>query len=475
MATRTITEEETRVAREALDRARAAMAAIASYDQPTVDRLCQGIAWASANEPTAARLANMSVDETGMGSREPGRRSKVLGILRDTLRQKSMGIIEEIPDKGIVKYAKPAGVIASLIPVTSPYITPIGIAIYAIKCKDAVIFSPHPTSRRTTNETVRLMRAALQTLGAPEDLLQCIERPSIPLANELMSICDLTIATGGPAMVKAAYGSGKPAYGVGAGNATMVIDETADIDEAARNSAISKTNDHGSGCSADGNLLVDASIYDAFLSVLQREGGYLVDNREKALLQAAYWDEERRRTPDTIARPAVVVAERAGFTLPKDKTFLIVPEQNIGKDHPFSREKLGTVLSIFKYSGFEMALDMVRRIFDTGGKGHSCGIYSFDDDHIHRLALVAPVSRIMVRQVQSRSNAGTFTNGMPMTSSMGCGIWGGNITNENISLKHYMNVTWVSRPIPEDRPSDAELFGEFHNSDIFESLARTSS
>jgi sulfoacetaldehyde dehydrogenase len=386
-----------------------------------------------------------------------------------------MGVIETLPEKGLVKYAKPAGVIASLIPVTSPYITPIGIAIYAIKCKDAVIFSPHPTSRKTTNETVRLMRSALRTLGAPEDLLQCMERPSIPLANELMSICDLTIATGGPAMVKAAYGSGKPAYGVGAGNATMVIDETADVAEAARNSAISKTNDHGSGCSADGNLLVDASIYDAFLSALQREGGYLVNDHERTLLQSAYWDAEGRRTADTIARPAAAVAARAGFALPEGKTFLIVPEQHIGKDHPFSREKLGTVLAIFKFTGFDMALDMVRQIFETGGKGHSCGIYSFDDDHLHRLALVAPVSRIMVRQVQSRSNAGTFTNGMPMTSSMGCGVWGGNITNENIALKHYMNVTWVSRPIPEDRPPDAELFGEFYNSDIFEPLARASS
>jgi sulfoacetaldehyde dehydrogenase len=290
-----------------------------------------------------------------------------------------------------------------------------------------------------------------------------------------MSICDLTIATGGPAMVKAAYGSGKPAYGVGAGNATMVIDETADVAEAARNSAISKTNDHGSGCSADGNLLVDASIYDAFLSALQREGGYLVNDHERTLLQSAYWDAEGRRTADTIARPAAAVAARAGFALPEGKTFLIVPEQHIGKDHPFSREKLGTVLAIFKFTGFDMALDMVRQIFETGGKGHSCGIYSFDDDHIHRLALVAPVSRIMVRQVQSRSNAGTFTNGMPMTSSMGCGVWGGNITNENIALKHYMNVTWVSRPIPEDRPPDAELFGEFYNSDIFEPLARASS
>ena len=267
-------------------------------------------------------------------------------------------------------------------------------------------------------------------------------------------------------MVKAAYGSGKPAYGVGAGNATMVIDETADIEDAARNTRISKTNDYGSGCSADGNLLVEASIYDRFLARLQEEGGYLVGEQEKALLQRAYWDDEGRRTSDTIARPASVVAAKAGIDLPAGKTFFIVPETRIGKAYPFSTEKLGVVLSIIRFDGFDDALDKVRQIFDTGGKGHSCGIYSFNDEHIHRLALTAPVSRMMVRQVQSRSNAGTFTNGMPMTSSMGCGVWGGNITNENIALKHYMNVTWVSRPIPEDKPSEEELFGEFYNSTI---------
>ena len=463
---RPLTPEEAATAQAAVARARAAMAAIAHYDQPTVDRLCQAVAWATANMETSVRLANMSVDESGMGGREPSRRGKVLGILRDALRQKSMGVIEEIPEKGIVKYAKPAGVIVSLIPVTSPYITPIGIAIYAIKCKNAVIFSPHPSSRKTTNETVRLMRAALVAQGAPADILQCIETPSIPLANELMASGDLTIATGGPAMVKAAYGSGKPAYGVGAGNASMVIDETADIDEAARNTRLSKTNDYGSGCSADGNLIVESSIYDRFLARLQAEGGYLVEGAEKAQLQTAYWDAEGRRTADTIARPAEVIAAKAGITLPAGKTFFIVPETHIGRAHPFSTEKLGVVLSIFRYSGFDHALDLVRQIFETGGKGHSCGIYSFDDAHIHALALVAPVSRIMVRQVQSRSNAGNFTNGMPQTSSMGCGIWGGNITNENVSLKHYMNVTWVSRPIAEDKPSEAELFGEFYNTPV---------
>jgi len=464
---RTLTADERGVAETLLARARAAMQAVEGYDQAAVDRLCQAVAWAGYNEPTATRLANMSVDESGLGGREPRRRAKILGILRDALRQKSMGVIEELPDKGIVKYAKPAGVIAALVPVTSAYVTPVGIAIYAIKCRDAVIFSPHPSSRRTTNEAVRVMRAALRKAGAPEDLLQCVERPSIPLARELMSTCDLTIATGGPAMVRAAYGSGKPAYGVGAGNATMVIDETADVVQAAQNTRMSKTNDNGSGCSADGNLVVAAQIYDALLARLQAEGGYLVAGHERDLLEAAYWDAEGHRTANTIARSATVVAEIAGFAIPSDKTFLIVEERHIGREYRFSTEKLGIVLAVFRYEGgFDSALEMVRQIFETGGRGHSCGIYSFDDGHIHRLALAAPVSRIMVRQVQSAANAGTFTNGMPMTSSMGCGVWGGNITNENIALKHYMNVTWVSRPIPEDRPSEQELFGEFYDSDL---------
>src|SRR5688572_13705387 len=300
MAERTVTPEEQQTCADLVARARAAMAAVEGYTQEQVDRLCRALAWAGGNEATATRLAAMSVDESGMGSPEPSRRTKVLGILRDALRQKSMGVIEELPDKGIVKYAKPAGVIASLIPVTSPYVTPIGIAIYAVKCKDAVVFSPHPSSRRTTNETVRILRAALASAGAPPDLVQCVEKPSIPLAQALMSASDLTIATGGPPMVRAAYSSGKPAYGVGAGNATMVVDETADVAEAARNTRISKTNDHGSGCSADGNLVVESSIYDAMLNTLQEEGGYLVTPREKELLRAAYWDDKGRRTPDTI-------------------------------------------------------------------------------------------------------------------------------------------------------------------------------
>jgi sulfoacetaldehyde dehydrogenase len=466
---RALTEDERQYARALLERARAAMKAIEHYDQAKVDRLCQAIGWATANEKTFTRLAHMGVDESGLGDRDGrvSKRFKIIGILRDALRQKSMGVIEELPEKGIVKYAKPAGVIASLIPSTNPELTPPGNGIYALKCKDAVIFSPHPMSRRTTLETVRIMRAALKREGVPEDLFQCVETPSIPLAQELMSICDLTIATGGMPMVRAAYSSGKPAYGVGAGNSTMVIDETADVADAARNTRISKTSDNGSGCSADGNLIVEQSIHDAFLAQLRQEGGYLVNPQQKAQLEKAMWDSEGRRTIGTIARPAATIAKIAGFEIPADRKFIIVQQDEIGKAHKFSSEKLSPVLAIFRYSGFENALDMVRRIYQVGGAGHSCGIYSFDDDHIHRLAMVAPVSRMMVRQPQSKANAGAFNNGMPMTSSLGCGFWGGNITNENISLKHYMNVTWVSRPIEDDRPPDSEIFGEFYETETY--------
>ena len=462
-------EEQRIAAHGLLVRARAAMASVDHYDQEAVDRLCRAIAWATANEEAFGRLTRMSVDESGMGSADgvPARRWKILGILRDALRTKSVGIIEENPEQGITKYAKPAGVVAGLLPVTNPLVTMVNIAINAIKCKDAVIFSPHPLSTRTALEVVRVLRAALKKQGAPEDLVLCLEKPSIPLAQELMSICDLTIATGGTAMVKAAYSSGKPAYGVGAGNATVVVDETADLDDAARNTRISKTQNHGSGCSCDGNLLVESTVYDAFLSRLQREGGYLATADEKRRLEAAMWDSDGKRIIGTVARAASVLASHAGFTLPADKSFIIVEEDRIGRAHRFSGEKLSPLLAIFKYSGFDSVLEMVSRIFDVGGKGHSVGIASFDDDHINRLASMAPVSRIMVRQPNVSGNAGSFSNGMPMTASLGCGTWGGNITSENISVKHYMNTTWVSRSIPEDRPSEQELLQEFYNSEVF--------
>ncbi len=460
-----ITEEQQAELDQAFERARKALAIVETYDQARVDRLCQAIAWAVANKRTFTRLVAEGIEESGLGDPDSrmGKRMKIRGVLRDALRQKSVGIIEQIPEKGIVKYGKPVGVIACIVPTTNPDLTPAGNAIYAIKARDAVIFSPHPRSKKTSFETVRLMREALEREGAPADLLQCLTRVNIPMSQALMARADLVIATGGQPMVRAAYSSGTPAYGVGAGNSTMIIDQTADLAEAARNTRLSKTSDFGSGCSADGNLIIDSTVFDGLLAALQAEGGYLASEEQKAALRRVMWDDEGHRLPGTVAIAPQALARAAGFTIPEDRKFIIVHGDGIGKQHFFSREKLTTLLAVYRYEGFDQALDMMRAVYEVGGKGHSCGIYSFDQDHIHRLAMAAPVSRIMVRQPQSKANAGAFNNGMPMTSSLGCGTWGGNIVSENVHLKHYLNTTWVSVPIAEDRPSDAELFGEFYD------------
>lgn len=460
-----LTPEQQQELDEVFERARKALAVIETYDQQRVDRLCQAVAWAVSNKRTFTRLVAMGIEESGLGDAESrmGKRMKIRGVLRDALRQKSVGIIEELPEKGIVKYGKPVGIISCIVPTTNPDLTPAGNAIYGIKGRNVVIFSPHPRSKKTSFETVRLMREALEREGAPADILQCLTKVNIPMSQALMARGDLIIATGGQPMVRAAYSSGTPAYGVGSGNSTMIIDETANIQEAARNTRLSKTSDFGSGCSADGNLIIEESIFDQLLAQLQIEGGYLCNDQEKAALRKVMWDDENHRTSDTVAIAPQKLAQIAGFTIPADRKFLIVYGDGIGKEYPYSGEKLTTLLAVYKYQGFDQALAMMRAVYEVGGKGHSCGIYSFNQDHIHALALAAPVSRIMVRQPQSKANAGAFNNGMPMTSSLGCGTWGGNIVSENVHLKHYLNTTWVSVPIKEDKPSDAELFGDFYD------------
>ncbi|WP_170387973.1 aldehyde dehydrogenase family protein [Ruegeria atlantica] len=464
-----LTENDRNMAADMLARARAAMAEIEDWDQDRLDRLSQAIAWYAGNEKTFTRLAQQGVDESGIGDRagRPAKRFKIHMVLRDVLRTPSTGIVEVDEEKGLVKYAKPAGVIASLIPMTNPAMTPPVTGVSAANARNAVIFSPHPRTAHTTFEMVEVMRAACRAAGAPEDLFQSIRKPSIPLTQHLMEICDLTLATGGKPMVKAAYSSGRPAYGVGAGNSSIVIDETADLDIAAQNTRISKTSDFGSGCSADGNIIIQRSVYDDMVKALEAEGGYLCSDEEKAMLEAAMWDEKGNRTFPTIACPPQQTAKVAGFSIPEDRKFLMVENQGqIGPQHKFSKEKLTTLMALYHFDTFDDALETVRQIYNTGGKGHSCGIYSHNDDHIDRLARLAPVSRMMVRQPQSKANAGAWTNGMPMTSSLGCGIWGGNITNENVTMKHMMNYTWVSRPIPEDRPSEPDLFGEFYGQEV---------
>jgi sulfoacetaldehyde dehydrogenase len=464
-----LTPEQKLILDDTFEKAQKAFDIIKNYSQEQVDRLIQAVAWAVANKKTFEKIAVMGVEESGLGDPvgRVGKRMKIRGVLRDALREKSVGVIEEIPEKGIKKYGKPAGIIASLIPTTNPELTPAVTAIYAIKARDVVIFSPHPRSKGTSNEVVRLMREALEREGAPADILQCLPIVSKTLTGELMARADLVMATGGQDMVRAAYSSGTPAYGVGKGNATVIIDETAIVKDAAHNTMISKTKDFGSGCSSDGNLIIHESIYDQMVDALQAEGGYLASTEEREKLRVVIWDEEGHRLPDTVAISSQKLAQIAGFSIPEDRKFIMVIGDGVGKGKVFADEKLTTLVALHKYKGdFENALETMFGVFENGGIGHSCSINSNSEEHINRLAEVGPFSRIMVRQPTSTSNAGSFTNGMPQTSSMGCGTWGGNATSENVALKHYMNTTWVSTPIPEDRPSDEELFGEFYDPEL---------
>lgn len=459
---------------EKFARADAAQKIFEKWSQEDIDRTIRAVAWKVANTQTFKELVKMSIEESKLGdpvSRE-NKKYKIRGVLRDALRQKSVGIIEEIPEKGIVKYAKPVGVIACVIPATNPDLTPAGNAIYALKARNAIIFSPHPRAVKTGGRTVELMREGLRQVGAPEDLIQILGQGKAKinryLSEALNTKCDLVIATGGQGVVRRAYHSGTPAYGVGAGNATMIWDETAEeeIIKAAHNTMLSKTSDFGSGCSADGNIVIHESIFDKGIKALIEVGGYLLNEKEQESIKKIMWDEECHRLPDSVAQSPQRLAELAGFKIPEDRKFLIAMgtgSYTTSYEDVWCREKLTTLLAVHKYEGeFQNAIDIIKAIHEVGGKGHSVGIYSYDEDHIHRLAMEAQVGRIMVRQPQSKSNAGSFTNGMPMTSSLGCGTWGGNATSENVHLKHYMNVTWVSKAIPEDRPSDEELFGEFY-------------
>lgn len=466
-----VTVEQIQMIEEMVARANVAADIIATYDQARVDRLCQAVAAAVCDMKVWAPICDEAVDETSLGDKvtKRNKRNKIKLILRDCLRAKSVGIIEENEEKGLVKYAKPVGVIASLVPTTNPCLTPAGQIIYAIKARDVMICSPHPRAKNVTNKTIDIIREALVREGAPADIIQGIKEPSISLTDELMKRSNLIIATGGRPMVKAAYSAGVPAYGSGAGNATVIIDNTCDTPErqaeAAMNSRISKCSDFGSGCSCDGNLLIHETVYDGFVKALVAEGAYLANEEEAEMIKKVMWDESGHRLPQTVAVSPQKLALTAGFEIPEDRKFIAVTGggiNEIGKEFFFSSEKLTTLLSLFKYEGeFENALTMMQKVFNVGGKGHSCGIYSFDDEHIHRLGMAAPVSRIMVRQPNNKGNSGSSTNGMPPTSSMGCGTWGGNIVSENIALKHYMNTTWVARPLAEDMPSNEELFGDF--------------
>ncbi len=447
-----------------IERARAAQAQIENLTQEQVDKAVASIAWAMVQEDVVEEIATMAVDESQLGNYEGKKaklNSKIRGALRDMKGAKTVGVIERDEAKGLIKIAKPVGVIGALVPTTNPEATPVIKAMDAIKGRNAIVFAPHPRTKGTNLRIVQIMQAELEKLGLPKDLLISIEDPTVEISNELMKQCDLVVATGGAGMVKAAYSSGTPAYGVGAGNAVVIVDETADLEAAANKIKRSKTFDFATSCSAENSLVIVESVYDKMLELLQAEGGYLASEDEKAKLQSTMWH-DGHLSRDIVAQPASKIAELAGITIGGDKEFIMVENEGVGPDYPFSGEKMSVVVTIFKVKDFAAAVNKVNDITGYQGMGHSCGIHTADESRIVELGNRAKVSRVMVNQPQCLANSGNWFNGMPFTLTLGCGTWGGNIASENITYKHFINVTWVSSPIPEVKPSDEELFSDLN-------------
>jgi sulfoacetaldehyde dehydrogenase len=305
------------------------------------------------------------------------------------------------------------------------------------------------------------MRDAIEKMGAPADLVIAIEIPSLDTTNELMRQCDRVLATGGGAMVTAAYSSGTPALGVGVGNAVITVDESADLDDAATKIHMSKTLDLAASCSSDNAVILVDAIYDDMMAKLKAKGGHLCSPEEKQQLQRTLWDEEGHLNTAIVAQPASKIASMAGLTVPSDTEFYIVLEEGWGPEYPFSGEKLSVVMALYRAADIDHAIELTNSIQSYQGQGHSCGIYSNDDRNIMKLADSTRTSRVMVNQPQAASNSGNLWNGMRQTFSLGCGSWGGNGTNNNISWRDLINETWISKPLAETKElaSDEVLFG----------------
>jgi sulfoacetaldehyde dehydrogenase len=449
--------------RAMMARARAAQEQIADYTQEQVDELITAMVWAVAQEDRSEEIARFTIDETRLGNYE-GKYLKIhrktRATLVDIINDKSVGVIEEDPERNLVKIAKPVGVIGALSPSTNPEATPVIKAISAVKGRNAIIIAPHPRAKLTNKKICDYMREAIVAMGAPADLVQSIDVPSLEKTNELMRQCDRILATGGEAMVGAAYSSGTPALGVGVGNAVITVDDTADLDEAAEKIRISKTLDLAASCSSDNSVLVFESVYDELLEKLIHEGGYLIEGEDKQKLQNVLWKDGVLNAA-VVAQHAVSITGQAGIDLPEGKQFLIIPETGAGPDYPFSGEKLSVTMAFYKVKDIEEAIELTNKIQAYQGQGHSCGIYSYNDDNIMKLAHGTRTSRVMVNQPQSASNSGNLWNGMRQTFSLGCGSWGGNSINHNITWRDLINETWVSKPLAETKilPPDEELFG----------------
>ena len=471
-------ESEVGAAVEALvARARAAQRGFETWSQAQIDSAVAAAGWAIVEPARNRELAELAVAATGIGNVDDKIRKnhrKTLGLLRDLRGARSVGVISEDEATGIVEIARPVGVVCAITPSTNPGATPANKIINALKARNAVIVAPSPKGWSTCARLVEFIDEQLAKVGAPEGLVQLLPSPVTKQSTaELMRRCDLVVATGSQANVRAAYASGTPAFGVGAGNVAGIVDETADVEAAAERVVRSKTFDNATSCSSENSLVVVASVRAALLAALEARGAVLVDAAMRAALARLMWP-EGKLSPAVIGQSATVIAERAAQAAGDDASraawraiaakqprILMVDESGVGHDHPFSGEKLSPVLALYTAADFAAAAAQVARVYAFEGAGHSVGLHTAREERALELGLHLPVARVIVNQAHCIATGGSFDNGLPFSLSMGCGTWGKNNFSDNMALRHYLNITRVSRPITEHVPSEEEIFGDF--------------
>ncbi|UVH59347.1 aldehyde dehydrogenase family protein [Variovorax paradoxus] len=460
---------------ELVARARAAQRIYETWSQAQVDTAVVAAGWAIIEPARNRELAELAVADTGVGNVEDKVRKnhrKTFGLLRDLHGARSVGVIAEDPARGIVEIARPVGVVCAVTPSTNPGATPANKIINALKGRNAVIVAPSPKGWSTAARLIEFIHQQFDRIGAPRDLVQLLPSPVNKQSTaELMRLCDLVVATGSQANVRAAYASGTPAFGVGAGNVAGIVDETADIAAAADRIVRSKTFDNATSCSSENSLVIVDAVRAQTLAALKDRGAVMLADAQKATLQALMWP-EGKLSPAVIGQSARTIAERAAAIDGANRAawlaiadanprILMVAEDGVGHDHPFSGEKLSPVLAVYAARDFAHAMATVERIYAYEGAGHSVGLHSAVPERALTLGLTLPVSRVIVDQAHCIATGGSFDNGLPFSLSMGCGTWGKNNFSDNMNYRHYLNITRVSRPIPEKVPSEEEIFGAF--------------
>ena len=449
-----------------IDRARVAQAIANGYDQRRADELACAAAWAILEPSRNRGLAELAVEETGLGNVEDKvakNHRKTLGLLRDLSGARSVGVIAEYPDRGLIEIARPVGVVAALTPATNPVATPANKIMNALKGRNAIIVAPSPRAWSTAARLVGHVHHELDRIGAPRDLVQVLPTPVHKNATaELARLADLVVATGSQDNVRMASTSGTPTLGVGIGNVASIVDESADLAASAKEIVASKTFDHATSCSSENSLVIVETIADEFLALLASHGCVLVGAVEKAALAALMWS-GHRLTDDVVGQSATVIAERAG--LPEiaahHPRVLMVSEHGVGPGFPFSREKLSPVLAVFRVPTFEAAVALVERIYAYQGAGHSVGLHSTRADRALALGQRLPVARVIVNQPHCFATGGSFENGLPFSLSMGCGTWGRNHLSENLTFRNFLNITRVVTPIVRREPRVDQLLAGY--------------